>query len=276
MNGIICISDAVNWAHPLNRGLVSRYVALPDQQRGVVFRDLCRRFDGTIVSGMAWEGAHGRPGGWGCLNCAGAGNYVNVGDRALGTGTAYTLTAWVRASVSADEIFFGRDKPTGATPRMWQLRFDAAGTIRFIRFNTSNASIGSPVSSGVWDDNIWHRVAATTGPLGGTLYVDGKLEGSNVNVATHQDGTGTTAAIGAASSNEPTQTPYNGLIDDVRIIAGRAWSAADAAADFLDCIQGCPGTLNWMRRGRYVTLADGTIVSSRYYYQHLLAGGGAA
>ena len=65
---MIDASNAINWRHPLNRGLLVRYRCLPHQQRGAYWRDLCRRGAAlAIIGGPNWGGGRGRRGGHGCL-----------------------------------------------------------------------------------------------------------------------------------------------------------------------------------------------------------------
>ena len=57
----------INWADPLNDGLVSWWIAVPNYTAGTAtWRDLCQRNDGTLTNfanvDTAWQ-TQGQPGG---------------------------------------------------------------------------------------------------------------------------------------------------------------------------------------------------------------------
>jgi hypothetical protein len=76
-HGFIDTACPVDWAHPLNRGLVADWTILPipGWRGGLTLRDLVRGGrrpnDGTLTAGPTWGGAKGRPGGFGSLNTNG-------------------------------------------------------------------------------------------------------------------------------------------------------------------------------------------------------------
>src|SRR5688572_20641043 len=59
--------QAVNRAHPLNRGLVSWWMNLPQRGKGNTFFDIAGRNHGTLLNGPVWSGPP-HPGGWGSLS----------------------------------------------------------------------------------------------------------------------------------------------------------------------------------------------------------------
>lgn len=94
----IAIGNAINWKHPLNRGLLVRYRCLPNQQRGVMWRDLCRRGTAlTITGGPNWGGGRGRRGGHGCLAFDGVDESITGG---VPPSTFVTVAFWYLAPSS--------------------------------------------------------------------------------------------------------------------------------------------------------------------------------
>ena len=99
----------MNWGAPLNRGLSAWFVALPDKQRGLTrFRDLCRRYDGTLTSGPVWSGPRGRTGGWSALEFDNTDDYVDLGTSPtiLELNSGFAISWWELVKT------FSNDYPT--------------------------------------------------------------------------------------------------------------------------------------------------------------------
>jgi len=253
MHGEICIGDALNPDHPLNQkgGLVSRWLALPDQQRGVMFRDLCMRNHGVLTNGPLWQSAMGRTGGFGSLLLDGTNDYVSVGS-VQGDHANLTFGAWARLDSAGS---FPMLVAFQTTPS-YALEIRGAGgggTLQLIVGSRLVTTYGtSDVGTG------WHRWIATTGPTGSALYRDGVSVGSDSTTA---ESAALQMAIGARVDGS---FVWPGPVDDI-VLASRPWSAAEVAADYAESRQSNPDTLNWIRRP-WMAPAVGGVTGSPWYY----------
>lgn len=261
--------DAVNWDASLNRGgLVSWWLALPDQQRGVMFRDLCGRSHGTLTNGPTWAGPIGRPGGWGSLgSVTGADRHALVPyDARRALTTAGTVSCWFRSKSTNDIdwlIRSGTDQVTG-----WRL--NAHWSDAFQIFTLNNSFISS-TGLGIFGTRQWNHVAfvwvraATI-----TFYLNGKfVSTSDVSAigdfAINSDTDGT--KLLSAGTNESCD------LDDVRIVPNVAFSAGQIAELYSLSRRGYPGLLNWQRRYRYAPEQGGAVTAYPWhYYQQMMAG----
>ena len=84
---------------PLNQGLVAKYICLPGMTGGQYWYDLCGKNKGTLTnmtSGYGWQGAIGRPGGWGAMRFDGVNDYIAIANSSkLDFTSAYTISAWL-------------------------------------------------------------------------------------------------------------------------------------------------------------------------------------
>jgi hypothetical protein len=234
MRGTICIADAINWDSSLNRGLVSWLMALPDQQRGNVFRDLTMRNHGTLTGGPTWQGAIGRPGGFGSLSLDGSDDYADTSLPYTVFGSAFSIGCWLYrdgnpiAADTNDTLF-----SVGGNvyiPRLGRWQNDYGG----FQFTA-----GEIPSDGVWT----HVFVTSTGASAGETKI------YNNGVSTGNDAAGGSLNNGnlrIGGQHTGTQRRYFGKLDDVRAYS-RALSAAEVFAIYQDSRQGYPHTLNWRR-----------------------------
>lgn len=263
----------INWAHALNRGLVARWQATPNRNRGGKLFDLCGRNHGTLTNSPTWSSAKGRPGGFGAITFASTA-LVSIPDNPVlkFTTGGYTLAAWFRTTSTTQGALMERADGTGDFAPMLGLRMSrtTAGDIALLsRDSTGTGTIF--VTSGGWHDGNWHMVVATRSAAGTvhSLYVDGVFRTSS-----------TTAAYGTVDTTQPFRigatydpTTFPGDIDEVCMWRDRALSAAEVAALYRESRQGSPNTLNWYRRPR-VSLQDagGGGGTSPFFYNRYVAG----
>src|SRR5688572_2591053 len=106
MQGYLLPGDAVNRASPLNRGLVSWYMVLPNRigGGGNTLRDLCRRNHGTLTNGPTWSGSRA-PGAFGSISLDGSNDYINLGtgNRFFGSSLTnpFTIVCWIRTTIAS-------------------------------------------------------------------------------------------------------------------------------------------------------------------------------
>lgn len=169
--------------HPLNEGLVSWWLQLPLNRGSSRLLDLTRRNHGTLTNGPTWQGARGRPGGWGAINQLAGNQYVLVSrtDLIFPSETDGTLAFWWRKVDTT-----GR---TAVNAARVEEDFDASARVLvttnygggFVIFDWGGWDEGSTRVSTSWSaDTAWHHWCYTVGGgLGMRIYRDGVLVASN-------------------------------------------------------------------------------------------------
>lgn len=227
---MIDVANAINWRHPLNRGLLVRYRCLPNQQRGVMWRDLRRRYDGTLTSGPEWRGPL-KPNRAGSLYFDGVDDIVSSSE----TGTSeHTVSCWWK-QVSTGNYGLWYFRQSG-------LIIPGAGTIVYQNgstFETQNSNITA--SSGMSGQMVVTHLDDTSG--GTKIYLDG-VDRTGAAAVTKTNAVALT--IGRAA---PAFWFLNGQIDDV-CIWNRALSASEVASLYRAQSSQRDPTLNWRPRRR--------------------------
>jgi hypothetical protein len=219
------LSNPVNWVHPLNRGLVGWWLALPQWAGGTKWYDLRGKNDGALTNMPAsnWTGPRERPGGFGSLDFNGSTNYVNLGSPAIFQITGeMTLSAWIRADVVQSSAVISKM----AGNRAWQLGFSSSN-LQFAIAPSPTTLLSVPTVD-TYSANVWIYVVGVYRPSTALdIYVNGVLNNSNTTgiPASQYEGINN-VHIG---SRPALDSFFNGLIDDVRIYT-RALSTADVAA----------------------------------------------
>jgi hypothetical protein len=238
----------VNRGHPLNRGRISWWLALPGiNYGGARWYDLIGSYHGTPTNGPAWRGTT-RPGGYGQLRLDGSNDYVNFGDLAafeFASGQAFTIAFWFQGTASGsqqglltkgyDGVFINNDIP-------WYLfRWNANGASGHLDAFLRSGSGDVVLDVGGLTDNGWHHAALSYG--GGpsaTLYVDGgrsSATGSSAVAAAYGTNAGP-LILGTHAAGY-----FAGDVDDVAVWKGRALSAAEAWSLYDLSRRGYPGVL---------------------------------
>ena len=261
--GAINWGSPINQASPLNRGLVSWWLANGPTVGSVTWRDLCRRNDGTLTSmdpATDWVTAK-RTGGVYSLDLDGS-DYVQLGDLPSGTFSAdFTFSAWVYPrALALATIFFC--KRTGATAGIviWH-----NSSVFSTRIDATDCT-GSALSTNVWQ----HIVSARTGSTV-ELYVNAVAQSVTGNPNAN-DGSNTQPAVIGARSFTTATNYLNGIIDDVRIW-DRRLSPDEVSQLYTDSLTGYQQTLNRLqRRFAYSAAAPATSVPAIMYHRRRLSG----
>lgn len=250
MRSSINISDAVNHAASLNRGLVSWYLTLPDQQRGNVFRDLMMRNHGILTGAPTWSGmAHA--GGHESLALVGASSqYVpllsSTQAAALTTGT---IACWARMSgttasypsiigcglgnaADKDGVIIAQTPIADNSKVYAQVRNDS-GT--FGTYAATAANTGT--------DGLWHHFTLTYTLTALEFYMDGKSLGTDSGAS----GAFSPQELEIGRRNDDSYFYWTGNINDVRIY-NRYLTTSEVQSLYRASSQGYPGELNWRRR----------------------------
>lgn len=236
----INLASPINWSHPLNRGLVARYITLP-VFRGNQWRDSAKGNHGTLTNAPTWQ--PGRNNTWGSLRLVGASNQsVFLPDRNYGIASGFTLAVWHYGNINELGSFLGRDDSGGE--RFWQFRKTTDPHVAsFIRFDAGGSVVTNITGTTALISNVWRRVLATFTGTGSFIYVNGTQEASDAVTTANLDGTGTIPAIGCRSGEQSTSEPITAYLDDV-CFWNRGFTATDALLDYREGLLGYPTVLN--------------------------------
>ena len=255
----------INWAHPLNHDLRSKWLVSPaghpSYRGGGTLRDLCRRNNGTLTGGVAWNGSYARKGGWGCLEFDGTDDYIPITHTAsLVTSAGLTVSVWVQIDVNTQyDMIVSKTNGTNWT-QGWGIYLQGAGSGTLSWFAGSYGTnlvttANSSIVAGTW----YHLVGTWDGSTSTSFYLNGTLVGS-ATAGTVDTTNG--LEIGRGNSNS---FNLDGRLDDVAIL-GRPWSAAQVKQYYDLSRQGYYGILNRTKRsllnsvaaaaaaGRFLTL----------------------
>jgi hypothetical protein len=248
MRGEICIGDAVNWGAALNRGLVSWWLALPGQQRGNVFRDLCLRNHGTLVNGPEWSGFT-RPGGYGSLFFDGTNDYVgtdNVTPFNFERTDKFSAFLWIRTTAAANKAILS-NRQTSAASNGWEIVQPTADPAK-IQVNIGGTAIAVRGTATINDGN-WHFVGFTydgsSTAAGTNVYVD-SVAGKTTIADALGGSISTTAALRIGGRNDGT-VPYSGRQDSIMVFS-RELTPGEVVAIYKASRLGYPDELNWQSR----------------------------
>lgn len=141
-------------------------------------------------------------------------------DHRQSVGTSYTVETWFKTNTTRGGklIGFGNntDRTSGTNDK--NIYMTNAGRLVFGTYNGSPRTISTGLLD-IYNDNKWHHVAATQGPGGMTLYVDGQNKGT-LNVANSTQYTGYWHVGGDNLANWPTRPTSNffaGQIDETAV-----------------------------------------------------------
>lgn len=234
-SGSLDLGQPINWASPLNRGLVSRWQVINQgaYSGGARLLDLAGKNHGTLTNGPVWQGAMGRPGGFGSLKFDGSDDRV---DTSLSFNEQfYTVANWeyVPSGTSGFRVQF---------ENLYQFSHYRDGTGFNLALGNGSLWLTFP-SCGTVSTNVWTHFASTYD--GATIkgYING-LEVSSTPYSRSYYASAQVTKIGAAGSNSALS---DGFLDDLRLYSV-AKSASEISAIYQDSRRGYPETLNWQRR----------------------------
>lgn len=152
----------------------------------------------------------------GALQLAGDADYVNAGTFSV-VSSAFTMSALLKvnsfSSPDTNERIINKADGTSAANHDWMLSLvDSTGRKLRLRFNrTNNTVIGTTALSA----NTWYHTAATFNNGTGTLFLNGKSDGSSASFNSGNLSNNTNPVYLGANS---TPGAYlNGILDEVRI-----------------------------------------------------------
>jgi hypothetical protein len=257
-HGPIDLADPVDRSHPLNRGRVAWWLAVPGLEGGRQWFDLMGLNHGTLsgFGARAWGGTT-RPGGRGQVACDGAGQ---VSTPLLPT-KSYTISLWFRVYPGASGETPGTLICSNDASQYLLFDFDrATSKIQlFLVDGPGGIAYGPALAAGTWHQAaITRRGDAAAG--GYQFYVDGAVVGSS-NTGTFNPAAALT--IGFRPGN--TQG-HKDALDDVTVY-DRALSAAEVGSLCDLSARGYPGVLRRLGSRAWRSAPSGIGPPAASYYQ---------
>jgi len=248
-------TNPVNRAHPLNRGLVSWWMAVPNRMGwgSLTWKDMCRKNDGTL-NGMTggisgWQGSQGRRGGNASVGFQGtflgSDDYVNCGNgSSLNASSVVTVSCWVKKfSASANEGFVCKWY-TGADASSCFLLYggqDAANDKISFGIKQSDLTAVTHVGTVSVSTNWTHLCGVADGSKV-RLYINGVEDGSGTSYDGTLNTTSRSLVLGRLRTDDTTY-PFRGRMDSIRI-SGTAFTASEVRALYREESAYCQNTLN--------------------------------
>lgn len=257
MSRSVSIQSPINWASPLNRGLLRWWYCLPNQSRWNPFRELTRRSHMTIAGASAF-GSRGRPGGFGCYQFNGTSDYGQTAAIDLSGISTMTLTCWLYwdAFANDNDLLVESSADSSATNQgAISILPNSSTTEIVVRVNASGTTFNSyrfarPSAA------AWHHYAFCYDRNGGAqqvtaVYVDGVSQ-SLTSVAANTTATGGFGnyAWNFMSRNGGASLQGAGRLDDIRIY-NRALPAWEARALLHASRRRYPSELRWIRGAEF-------------------------
>lgn len=259
----------VNWSHPLNEGLSSWWLTLPNWRGGFTLRDLCQRNHGTLTNmeGTDWQLVDG---GFGKLVFGGTNEYVAT-TLSFNSLSKFTVSAVIRRNAAGAFVYIAS---TDNGDQM-QIGFFSDGNLYVTPSAASGfMSLASNVATAL------HLVYSFDGS-GGTAAARNRvwLNGIEQAVAGTVAATGTyalsgTLDIGRRVAGGGTYTV--GDIRDVRVYRNRAIGHLGLAPALYYEYKRCyPGVLNRLRELRaaeaVAAASGGGVIGGGIGFQNLVA-----
>jgi hypothetical protein len=251
--GPVYLPDPVDRSHPLNRGRVAWWLALPGLDGGRQWFDLVGQSHGTLTNGPTWGGTT-RPGGWGGLQLDGVDDCVDAGKpAAIVAANTLTVAAWVRPAGTGRGDWVTQ---WGDTP---DRKFDllqgvTAGAFQFFVGDPSSNLFNSGPSTTAIVAGTWYHVVGVSDGATVRLYVNGRLESSAAGPATLLATSTANVRVGACGTGALLAAA--GGVDDVGIWS-RPLSAAEVWTLHDSSRRGYPGPLNRLAPSLLALVASG-------------------
>ena len=231
--------------HPLNRGRLAWWLALPGKSGGPQWLDALGLRPATLgVSAgttPAWV-ASARPGGSAAIDFTSS-RYCDGGTSpAYALSRSFAVAAWVRPNAIGSSMAVISRGPGG-----FFLRVDTAGKLDWLASQTADIVGGATALVAA----TWAHVAATVDATGNVrLFVNGKLDGAATSTQTYA---GSRLFIGTETG---AGGGWVGQMDDVSVW-GRLLSDSEIGQLYTESARGYPETLRGTRGGFLALSAAG-------------------
>ncbi len=244
-HGLILPGNAVNRSAPLNRGLVSWWMHLPNRLGGggLKFRDLYNRKHATI-EGATWKGNSGKSSGWGALS------FDGTDDRALATSVAAVAfpatlcaTFMQRSGGAANPVILAHH--TNSANDGYRLQIVSN------KFACTFGAVAVYDSGFTISTDVWYRgIASITANNGTVTFWLANLSTGGIQTSSTAVGTavGTPDCIEIADNDVGgIHNYFSGLIDDCQHYS-RALSDSQARDSIQATRRDYCNELNWIQR----------------------------
>ncbi len=261
----------INWAHPLNRGLVSEWAVIPNSGwcGGLTFRDLVRGGknpnDGTLTNGPTWSG-QSPAGGYGSLSFTAANTAYSKSAANSGSVSSISLSVWFKCSTATEmSLASSRDAThtgfaveingnpvAGSVAGTVNWFQDGGGTARGVRTNSTN-----------WNDGAWHlTTCVASGDLSQSssysIYVDGVAQTSLTNISAGGSSGPINQGPMTIGRNEINGVYLTGNVSSL-IFHNRALTAQEVSAIYAESKAGNPSRWNWVSNRAYFGVAGAAV-----------------
>lgn len=236
-------SQPVNWKHPLNRGLLSWWLAVPNRMGfgSPTWRDMTQRYNATLTSGPTWQpGGKGRNANWGTLSFDGTDDYVNCTNlEPILRTSPMSVALWVNATTPGTlQVLFTTGYGAGAS-----MEIELGRTANKISiYHHTDVGVTGNVSLSA---NTWYHVTCTRSGSSGSwplsIYVNGVLDNSATATADPTIQFDSTL-IGRLRTSDTVGIFLGGYIDDVHLYT-RGLSAPEVAELYAESRRGYPKLL---------------------------------
>lgn len=243
---------AINWASPLNRGLLRWWLWLPNRSGGKVWRDLTGKVPATMT-GAVGVGALGRPGGHGAWHFDGVDDVASTANDDFSAINTITISMWHRVTAYNNN---------GDVALCRGSNVDQVGCI-FIQPDNGSAVYGVGIRVSANYNSIsftrpaagsWYHIVVCADRNAGAqqvtaVYINGRAQ-ALTQTATFTNSTGGfhTGAWRFGSASASLYAP--GQLDSCRCW-NRQLSAAEALAVYHDERRGYPRSLRWVRDTKF-------------------------
>ena len=258
MKRFVNLYNPINRPHPLNRGLIAWWLALPGLTGGNKFCDLCK-FNHMTFGSYAPAG-HGewhnfsRPGGYTGIHFNASGGYgvANI-PSPTEEFTHGTMSAWIFPHLIAPLLVVVSNDSTGPSGFGRSLILGNSST--FVSTWDDNSSeygaAGLSVKLNKWN---WICASHSPGSNGTVLYRWNEIDGFNSYTINDTIGTNIPKTLNGNwyfGSDDTFTYSWDGLMDDIRIIAGIAWTENEAKKYLNESLSGYTTVLNYIKRRNY-------------------------
>jgi len=259
--------DLVNRASPLNRGLVSWWLAVPWYMSGPRLIDIAGRNHGTLTNGPT-RGGTSRPKGYGQLEFVNSSDqYVDCGRiTAIDGAAALTMTCWCYTSSTTVPHGFGR---AAAANNRVSVQFAGDGFLYWIIDTGSGQGYNYQTRAGTPGSGVgWHHYCMVfDGSQAGSARIAGYIDGvaqslaAGINGPTSLPSDSSSFAIGRSQNSSSFSA--TGYADDSRLYS-RALSAIEVRLLYLASLGGYQNEFNWQRYPVFGTDQGGAALVYQY------------
>jgi len=247
MSQRINTSLPVNKSHPLNRGLVSWWMNMPNRWGGggLVLRDIAGVNHASIVgSGISYKGKVRS--GYGSVDNDGTQANIEIPKSLVATEVNSSVFMWIQTSQGTNGGF-GRSlfaDRSSSTP-IWKLdslSSSASENRLFFTHRDDSSSLTFVVGNTAINDGVPHYVGVTKSGTSITLFMDGLVDGSGTLNGDDSLTSTTTSIISDAADSNASQNDFK--FDDIRLYH-RTLSVGEVRALYNESLRGHPNTLNF-------------------------------